>query len=1407
MKNTFKRSAIATAVSIALAAASLAHAAPTGGTVIAGNATVTSSAGNTTIHQTSRNAALNWQNFDIGAGESVQFVQPNGQSVALNRVLGADATHILGSLSSNGKVFLINPNGVLFGKSAQVSVGGLVASTANLSVDDFMAGRYKLTGASSASIVNQGSIEAHDGGYVALLGANVSNQGTVVAKLGTVALASGSAFTLDMAGDGLLNVSVDAGAIGALARNGGLIQADGGNVLLTAQGAGALLPSAVNNTGVIQAQTISEHNGTIKLLGDMGSGGVVAGGVLDASAPAGGNGGFIETSAAHVTIGPDIKITTAAPAGTTGRWLIDPVDYTIAASGGDMTGTALSTALAASNVTIQSTAGASGTAGDVNVNDTVAWSTNQLTLNAQRNINVNAPMNGSGTASLAFVYGQGAVAAGNTALANVRAPVTLPSGSNFSTTLGSDGSVASYTVITNMTGLQAIGSSLSGNFALGSDLNASGFSGFVPIGNSSTRFGGTFNGLAHTISNLSINSSNDNGGLFGYTDTTALVTSLRMQNTSVYIGGRSNAGSLVGYNTGTIRDVYSDNVNVNAARQAGGLVGLNNGGTIERSATPSGYVNATFFAGGLVAYLVSGTIRDSYSGVGAGSYLEVGGLIGGMDAGTVENSYAYGYASGSNQTYGPGGFASYSVGGTISNGFWNQSVNGTGVYLGTATGVTGLDSAGMKTQSNFTNAGWDFTNVWFMYAGSTMPLLRAFMTPLTVTSNNAIATYSGSAYGGSPGVTYSMTPNMSNVLGTLSYTSGGTNAGTSSLTPGGLYSNQLGYIITYAAGTLTINPYAVSLTGSRPYDGTSTVNASDLTFGTLANGETLTLTGSGTVVSKNASNGKTVTLGTLALGDGTGQASNYTFSGGTQTISVTPKALAGIASATDKLYDANTSASVTFSGLTGFVGSETVTATGSGTFNSKDVATANQVTVNGTALADGTNGGLASNYSLASGQTATAHITPKALTTTATAANKVYDGNTTASVTLSGLTGLIGGETLGVTGSGAFNSKDVATANLVTVNSASLSNGTNGGLASNYSLASGETAAAHITPKALTAASAIANEKVYDGNTSASVTLSGLTGLVGNETVGTNGSGTFNSKDVATANQVTVNGTTLADGTNGGLGSNYSLAGGQTATAHITPKALTATATATDKVYDGTITANVALSGLTGLVGSETLGITSGGTFNSKDVATANLVTVNSASLSNGANGGLASNYSLAGGETATAHITPKALTVAGQVAADKIYDGTTAATLSHGALSGVVSDDSVALVQAGSFTSANPGINIPVTAADSLAGTAARNYTIIQPAGLHASIDVTSTQSYNTALSSAAAIVSPASSASAGSASAGAPVASATGAGQTASTPSGNTSSTGTMKFDVEGLNLTVITDDDSSLLKVTPH
>ncbi|MCK9382487.1 MAG: filamentous hemagglutinin N-terminal domain-containing protein [Sulfuritalea sp.] len=305
------------AVSLMLAFGPGAYALPVGGVVAAGGASISSAAGSTTINQSTQNAAINWQSFSIGQGEAVQFMQPNSSSVALNRVLGADASSILGSMSANGKVFLVNPNGILFGKGAQVNVGGLVASTLNITDSDFMAGRYQFAGSSGASVLNQGSINA-DGGYVALLGANVGNDGVISARLGTVALAAGNAITLDVAGDGLLNVTVSQGAVDALVQNGGLIQADGGQVLLTAQSAGNLLQSAVNNTGVIQAQTIENHNGTIRLLGDMQSGTVSVSGTLDASGTgAGQTGGSVTVTGHHVGLfGTTINASGDAGGGT-----------------------------------------------------------------------------------------------------------------------------------------------------------------------------------------------------------------------------------------------------------------------------------------------------------------------------------------------------------------------------------------------------------------------------------------------------------------------------------------------------------------------------------------------------------------------------------------------------------------------------------------------------------------------------------------------------------------------------------------------------------------------------------------------------------------------------------------------------------------------------------------------------------------------------------------------------------------------------------------------------------------------------------------------------------------------------------------------------------------------------------
>ncbi|HEY0130827.1 MAG TPA: filamentous hemagglutinin N-terminal domain-containing protein, partial [Allosphingosinicella sp.] len=415
------------AASFPFGSAASAQTVPTGGTVSAGSASISTGPNNVTVTQSSQNAAINWQTFSIGQESSVVFVQPNSASVALNRVLGADPSVILGSLTANGKVFLVNPNGILFGKGANVNVGGLVASTLGLADADFMAGRYKFSG-SGGAVLNQGSITANSG-YVALLGANVGNDGTIQANLGTVALAAGEAITLDVAGDGLLNVAIDKGAVNALVRNGGLLRADGGQVLMTAQAAGQLLRTVVNNTGAIEARTLENRSGVIKLLGDMESGTMSVAGVLDASAPNGGDGGFIETSAAIVTIADGVRVTTAASQGQTGTWLIDPQDFTIAATGGNISGATLSAQLVTNSVVISTIVGPGAALpgeGHIHVNDAVAWTSSgpsgtatTLTLNAAGDVNINA--------AITATKGNLVVCCGGDV--NVKAPITTTNGS------------------------------------------------------------------------------------------------------------------------------------------------------------------------------------------------------------------------------------------------------------------------------------------------------------------------------------------------------------------------------------------------------------------------------------------------------------------------------------------------------------------------------------------------------------------------------------------------------------------------------------------------------------------------------------------------------------------------------------------------------------------------------------------------------------------------------------------------------------------------------------------------------------------------------------------------------------------------------------------------------------------
>ncbi|EBX3268385.1 hypothetical protein DRT26_20350, partial [Salmonella enterica subsp. enterica serovar Oranienburg] len=249
---------------------------PTGGQIVGGQGSISTSGSQMTIHQQTQNMATNWHSFDIGKNNTVQFVQPDSSSVALNRVTGASGSQIMGTLKANGRVFILNPNGVLFGKGARVNVGGLVASTKHLSTADFMKGQYTLSGSGNpgAQVVNQGSLTTSKGGYIVLAGERVSNSGTVTTPSGKTVLAAGKTVTLQLDNGGLTSVSVNGSVVNALVENRGLISATDGQVYLTAKGQDMLLKTVVNNSGTVEAKGLASRGGEIVLNG--GDSGVVS---------------------------------------------------------------------------------------------------------------------------------------------------------------------------------------------------------------------------------------------------------------------------------------------------------------------------------------------------------------------------------------------------------------------------------------------------------------------------------------------------------------------------------------------------------------------------------------------------------------------------------------------------------------------------------------------------------------------------------------------------------------------------------------------------------------------------------------------------------------------------------------------------------------------------------------------------------------------------------------------------------------------------------------------------------------------------------------------------------------------------------------------------------------------------
>jgi len=989
----------------------------TGPVVVGGQASF-SNQGKSLNITNSPGTIINWQGFSIGAGETTRFIQQSAVSSVLNRVIGPDPSVILGALLSNGRVFLINPGGILVGHGARIDVAGLVASTLNLSNQDFLAGRLNFTATPFAgNVENLGTITTPTGGSVYLVGANVTNSGIINSAQGSVILAAGQSVKIIDSGTPGVRVEITAGdnttvnlgeilarsgqvgIYGAALRNAGIIDANevvrdaSGKIVLRAkrditleagsrlsangaQGGEITVQSESGTTlvsGMVDAKgtgAVAGTGGTVHLLGNRvelvaanidvsgpaGGGTVLVGGNFHGTGPeqnsqhtsldggvninanaintgnAGriavwsdgettisgtltarggansGDGGFIETSGKQVLLADTARIDTLAPHGNTGHWLLDPVNWTISATGDETPGSVV-TSLASSNRTILAD-------NDITVGDAVTWTTAQtLTLNAGHDVLVNAAMTASTAGSgIVLIAGNDVTTTAAITASSLGSVIDMSAGRNVSAvTITADGGgsvnlranndVIVNGVISADTGLDSVilraDNDGSGPGAIGGTVKFVG-TGAVITPRTIIRFNP--DGYANTSSEIA--------------DYSAKVSAILDAKAWVFAQGDNKI--YTGNNAATL--------SFKGTPAAGGDVNLIDPGSGATFSDQNAVVGKTVtYAGFSINGVNSG--RFALFGDGSGTTtanitpaaLTAVGLVG-----AVTKTYD-GDATVTNLTSG-----NYSISGFVA---------GEGATIGVATGTydNGKDVVNNPAGSALTSANLaagDYTQ----NAG-------------TLLSNYDLSAVTGVSAQGNIG---------------------------------------------------SITRLDTTVSGSRVYDQSVTAAGGDLsTVTALIAGDLVSVAGTGSVANKNVEANKVVTNGSLALAST--DAGNYNLLAAGNTLSITKLDTTVSGS---RVYDQSVTAAggdLSTVTLVGALPGDTVNYSGgSALFSNKDVA--NNILVTGSGLA--LSGADAGNYSVITSATTTADITPAPLSITANSATRVYgNANPAFSATYSGLQG------------------------------------------------------------------------------------------------------------------------------------------------------------------------------------------------------------------------------------------------------------------------------------------------------------------------------------------------------------------------------------------------------------------
>jgi filamentous hemagglutinin family protein len=913
---------------------------PQGGQVVQGAATVATPApGQLTVTQTSPRAVVNWNDFSIGAGGRVQFLQPDQAAAILNRVTGGTLSEIQGQLQANGQVYLLNEHGIVVGPDGTVDAASFVASTMRVADTDFMAGGpLRLTTDAIAGVVNLGTIRAA-GGDVVLLAPVVVNQGTVAAPGGTAALASAGEVIYAPGGTDSVLIKAPLANVpsGTAIDNSGIVEAATAEL----KAAGSPYALAINQTGLVSATTLSNDGGRIVLNAGAGDVTVGAGAALRANASGTGNGGSVQVLAdgsatfegsiaarggAQGGDGGTVEISghrelhfnsggvdTTAAAGRTGLLLLDPlvIDGTEAAS--------VVTALDTSNVT--ETAADSITVSSPIVHNTT---TNTLTLNAP--------------------------------VVAVNANITLPEGELHFGSAGTAGtsvtSAAGATISANLVGIDGGYGTVTFNGPIVSPNNGVSYS---PTGGAPASF------TATNASNQFKNLYFDGGNVSGSVDVKSTIN-LAFSG-SLTVGGdlRIVSSGNVSANNGTAQTLTVAGTTTLAST---GGVFINNGTPVTlagagRKLIYSSTDGGSFNAGGLGYTQVHGvSFPDDPNGSGNVIYFANGGLPS-MTITADDKTISYGSAD---PTY----TASY-AGGTTSDltTLPTFSVSGAHVNAGTYTIIPSGAASSTRTLT---------------YVNGTLTIQPVV---LRITADDVSRAYGSD--NPSLGVSNSSLFNgdsLSSIVPNLSLSTSATpasNVGTYTITPSGSTSSG-NYTLTFVPGTLRVTPAPLTVTGTSVTRTYGSANPTfEATFDGLVNGDTAASVGTLTLstTATSASN-----IGVYAITPSVANpSSNYELRILPGTLVVAPAVLTiAVDDATRTYGDSNPSFSTT---ITGLVNGDT-----SSVVSGVTLSTAASETSNVGDYAITIAGGTAPNYDVRQRIGGTLHVTPAPLTIVASDASR-----------------------------------------------------------------------------------------------------------------------------------------------------------------------------------------------------------------------------------------------------------------------------------------------------------------------------------------------------------------------------------------------------------------------------------